>query len=123
MTSKSVSEKMYLKNAKSMVVLNGTANPAVVDALPPALLEQDSAAADVVLAFTRDKAELEQFFPLAAARLAERGALWLAYRKASTGQTNINRDIINAYATERGITAVAIIALDEQWSALRLKRV
>ncbi len=123
MTSKSVTEKMYLKNAKSMAVLNGVANPEVVAALPPALLEQGGEAAEVVLLFTRDRAELEHFFPLAAARLAERGALWIAYRKASTGQTNLNRDIINAYATERGITAVAIIALDEQWSALRLKRV
>ena len=37
--------------------------------------------------------------------------------------TDINRDSINTYLKEQGITAVAMISIDGDWSALRAKRI
>ena len=123
MSEKTVADKMFLKNAKSMAVLNGAAHPGVVSQLPAALVDSGSGPADVVLMFALNQKELEQYLPLAQERLGEKGSLWIAYLKQTASKaTDINRDTINAHAKEQGITAVAIISLDGDWSALRLKR-
>ncbi len=123
MSEKTIADKMFLKNAKSMAVLNGAAHPALVAQLPAALIDGGSGPVDVVLMFALNQKELEQYLPRAQERLGEKGSLWIAYLKQSASKaTDINRDTIDAYAKERGITAVAIISLDGDWSALRLKR-
>jgi len=123
MNDKKAAAKMFLQNAKSMAVLNGAAHPDVVSQLPAALIDNGSGPADVVLMFALNQKELEHYLPLAEQRLGEKGSLWVAYLKqAASRATDINRDTINAHTKERGITAVAIISLDNDWSALRLKR-
>jgi hypothetical protein len=123
MSEKTVADKMFLKNAKSIAVLNGAAHPGVVAQLPAELVDSGSGPADVVLLFALNQKELDQYLPLAKERLGEKGSLWIAYMKQSAPKaTDINRDTIDAHAKERGITAVAIISLDGDWSALRLKR-
>ena len=123
MNDKTAAEKMFLQNAKSMAVLNGAAHPDVVSQLPAALIDNGGDPADVVLMFALNQKELEHYLPLAEERLGEKGALWIAYLKqVASRATDINRDTINAHTKERGITVVAIISLDNDWSALRLKR-
>ena len=123
MNDKTAAEKMFLQNAKSMAVLNGAAHPGVVSQLPAALIDNGSGPADVVLMFALNQKALEHYRPLAEQRLGEKGSLWSADRtQAASRATDINRDTINAHTKERGITAVAIISLDNDWSALRLKR-
>jgi hypothetical protein len=125
MSEKTVADKMFLKNAKSMAVLNGAAHPGAVSQLPAALIDSGggSGPVDVVLMFALNQKELDQYLPEAQERLGEKGSLWIAYLKQTASKaTDINRDTINAHAKERGITAVAIISLDGDWSALRLKR-
>jgi hypothetical protein len=124
MSDKTIADKMFLKNAKSMAILNGAAHPEVVAQMPAQLIDGGDAAVDVVLLFAVNRNELEQYLPIAMARLAEKGSLWIAYLKGTASKkTDINRDTINAYATARGATGVAMIALDSDWSALRLKRI
>jgi hypothetical protein len=123
MSEKTVADKMFLKIAKSMAVLNGAAHPGLVSQLPAALIDSGSGPVDVVLMFALNQKELEQYLPLAQERLGEKGSLWIAYLKQTASKaTDINRDTINAHAKQRGITAVAIISVDGDWSALRLKR-
>jgi hypothetical protein len=123
MTEKTVADKMFLKNAKSIAVLNGAANPGMVSQLPAQLIDNGNGPADVVLMFAFNQKELDQYLPLAKERLSDRGSLWIAYLKQTASKaTDINRDTINAHAKEHGITAVAIISVDGDWSALRLKR-
>lgn len=124
MSEKTIADKMFLKNAKSIAVLNGGAHPGLVAQLPSGLVDSGSGPADVVLMFALNQKELEQYLPQAQERLGEKGSLWIAYLKQSASKaTDINRDTINAFAKERGITAVAIISVDGDWSALRLKRI
>jgi hypothetical protein len=123
MSEKTVADKMLLKNAKSIVVLNGGAHPGMVSQLPAQLIDSGSGPADVVLMFALNQKELDQFLPMAKERLGEKGSLWIAYLKQTASKaTDINRDTINATAKQQGITAVAIISVDGDWSALRLKR-
>lgn len=123
MSEKTIADKMYLKNAKSMAVLNATAHPRVVEQLPQSLVVEGDAPAEVVLLFALNRDQLEKFLPEALARLGEKGSLWIAYLKQTASKaTDINRDSINAYAKENGVTGVAMISMDSDWSALRLKR-
>ena len=123
MSDKTIADKMFLKNAKSMLVINGKANPALVAQLPAELIDENAATVDVVLLPALNQAELAQHLPQALARLNEKGSLWIAYLKQSASKaTDIHRDTINAYAQEHGATAVAMISVDLDWSALRLKR-
>jgi hypothetical protein len=123
MTEKTVADKMLLKNAKSIAVLNGAVHPGMVSQLPAQLIDNGSGPADVVLMFAMNQKELDQYLPTAKERLGEKGSLWIAYLKQTASKaTDINRDSIDATAKEHGITAVAIISVDGDWSALRLKR-
>ncbi len=122
MADKTISEKLYLKTVKSLAVLNGTVHPGLMAQLPPDLMIGD-AAVDVVLLFALNQNDLDQFWPEALRRLGEKGSLWVAFLKQSAPRaTDINRDSIDAFAKEKGITGVALISLDADWSALRLKR-
>jgi hypothetical protein len=123
MTEKTVADKMLLKNAKSIAVLNGAVHPGMVSQLPAQLIDDGSGPADVVLMFALNQKELDQYLPAAKERLGEKGSLWIAYLKQTASKaTDINRDSIDATAKEHGITSVAIISVDGDWSALRLKR-
>ena len=123
MAEKTVADKMFLKNAKSIAVLNGAAHPGMVAQLPAQLIDNGTGPADVVLMFALNQKELDQYLPLAKERLGDKGSLWIAYLKQTASKaTDINRDTINANAQQHGITAVAIISVDGDWSALRLKR-
>jgi hypothetical protein len=100
----------------------------MVAQMPPDLIRNDqnkeNDKVDVVLLFALNRKELEQAFPTAKERLGEKGSLWVAYLKQTASKaTDINRDSINAYAKENGITGVAMISIDGDWSALRMKRI
>ena len=79
--------------------------------------------ADWILLFARSRAELERFLPMAQARLAPGGAVWVAYRKGGAkAGSDIHRDDIRGFAQTIGLDSVAMVAIDGEWSALRLKQ-
>jgi len=123
MTDKTIADKMYLKTAKSLAVFNGAVHPGMVAQLPAEMISEGDELADVVLVFALNQKELDQWFPKALERLGEKGSLWIAYLKHSAPKaTDIDRDSIYAYGKERGVTGVALISMDADWSAVRLKR-
>jgi len=76
------------------------------------------------MAFCLNRKELEAAVPAAKERLGDKGSLWIAYLKQTASKaTDINRDSISAYLKEQGITSVAMISIDLDWSALRAKRI
>lgn len=123
MNEKTIADKMFLRTAKSMLILNGSVHPGMVTQMPKDILV-DNGPADVVLMFALNRKELEHYFPLAKEALGDKGSLWIAYLKQTASKaTDINRDSINDFAKENGITAVAMISVDGDWSAMRLKRI
>jgi hypothetical protein len=123
MTEKTVVEKMYVKNATAIVVLNADArHAALLTQLPPALLDKDAEVADFVLVFVNSQSELEVLLPQAKERLAAKGALWVAYVKGtSKHKSDVHRDTVRDHAATLGLDSVAMISIDDDWSALRLK--
>lgn len=52
------------------------------------------------------------------------GMIWVTYpRLTSALKGDIHRDSINTFAQQNGWIGIAIISIDDDWSALRLKRV
>lgn len=124
MNEKTVADKMFLRTAKSMLVLNGQVNPTVAAQMPAEIVKEGDGPFDVILMFCMHRKDLEHYFDVAKRKLGEKGSLWIAYLKQTASKaTDINRDSINTYAKENGITGVAMISIDGDWSALRLKRI
>ena len=84
----------------------------------------DVGKADVVLLFTPDRAALDKGLPKLLKTMPPSAILWIAYPKLSSKIAgDLSRDIIAGLAPEHGLDTVSQIAVDEDWSALRLKRV
>ena len=116
-------EKMKLKDTARILVLN------MPEALRTALLDVDAQvdeAADgvygLVLLFAKDKAAFGNGADAALAAL-DGGEFWLAYPKKSSKnyQADFNRDDTWAMSKPFGLRPVFQIALDEDWSALRMR--
>jgi hypothetical protein len=76
---------------------------------------------DLVCAFFTRKSEFDREAPKLAKALAERGILWISYPKAKGLGTDLDRDILREAAAAKGLITVAQVAIDEVWSALRMK--
>jgi hypothetical protein len=126
MSEKSIADRMFLKTAKSMLILNGKAHPGLVAQMPQRLLksEEDDAPVDAVLLLAMNRKDLEQTFAQATRRLGDKGSLWVGYLKPTASKaTDLTRDAVSDYAKDNGITTVATISIDGDWSALRMKRI
>ena len=120
----SVAEKLRIRPGALVRVIDPP--PGVADALghlpPGARPTEDPAPADAVLLFVRDDAALRARLPQAVAPGGEDRLLWVAYPKGGSGvATDLNRDRVAAAVVEAGVTAVTQVAIDETWSALRLR--
>lgn len=77
---------------------------------------------DFVQVFVTNKADVEQHAPTAMVATKMGGLLWFSYpKKTSKIKTDINRDAGWEPLWESGFEAVAAIAIDETWSALRFR--
>lgn len=87
---------------------------------------------DAVLLFVKDVAELRRLGPPAIRATRPNGLLWITYPKGgeTRGVTDlpatpwwVQRDVLGEITSETGYKPVAFVAVDEEWTALRFKRV
>ncbi len=109
-------KKLQLKNGQTIAVV-GTIVPALTLSAP----RTDSKDADALLMFVANEAELRQHLSELGSATETGKLTWLAYPKAGQLDTDINRDIIRTIANDNGLDPVRQIAIDDIWSALRLK--
>ena len=83
-------------------------------------LEQDL---DLVQAFFTRRANLKADLSRLEASIGARGILWICYPKAKALGTDLTRDVVRQLVVRAGLATVAIVAVDEVWTALRCKRV
>ncbi len=131
MANKTPAQKLLIKPGMSLVVANPPADfSQLLGGLPqdvqtfsvPEQPLSSAQPADMVLAFIQNRQELEAQLSELQAALKPQGISWIAYHKGtSKTKTDINRDSINSYAQTIGLQGVAMISIDEDWSALRLK--
>ena len=126
MSQKSIAQKLGLKPGGTLFV-RGAPRPIdqLLGALPEGASWTDGKTAGpfpLILLFVTDRAAMLKELPACRRKLAAGGALWLAYAKGTSHlASDINRDSIREYVTIIGLDTVAQIAIDDDWSALRLK--
>jgi hypothetical protein len=112
--------------AGSVVALLGAPRdfPPKLDPLPGEVrVVRQASRATVALLFVTSQAELERKFPLVAAVLAEKAALWVVWPKQSSGrQSDISEKIVRAFGLGHAWVDYKICALDETWSGLCFAR-
>jgi len=76
---------------------------------------------DLIHAFFTRKSEFERDIGRLKRALQPAGILWVSYPKGKGLGTDLNRDILRESAAKVGLEAVSLVAIDDAWSALRLK--
>jgi len=83
----------------------------------------DRGRADFVHVFVDSRDQFTALFPQAKAAFKEDGLFWVSYPKSTGKKTyDINRDSLWGLLMAAGFHPVSQVALDEEWSALRVKR-
>jgi hypothetical protein len=78
--------------------------------------------ADVVLLYSRSRAQLERDAGIAMAALHEGGVLWICYPKLSAKTpSDMSREACRDAMAGHGWSPVTQIAIDDTWSALRFR--
>jgi hypothetical protein len=121
-SDKRVAERLQVKGERRLAVIG--ASVALEKAVGAAQLRADLATADVVLLFASDRGGLEAKLPDVLKKMQEAAILWVAYPKLSSNlAADLSRETIHALASKHGLDTVSQIAIDENWSAMRLKHV
>ena len=76
---------------------------------------------DLIVFFTKRRADLERRFDTLARALHPAGALWVAWPKRSSGvATDMTEDVVRDIALPRGLVDTKVAAIDDVWSGLKL---
>lgn len=126
-TTAALAKKLRLTAATRLLALNAPDSylatlrqPGLLAALDTA--PQPGATYDAAHLFVRERTQLQAALPVAAVALAKGGALWVMWPKQSARvATDLTRDSLAALALTQGWGPVSNVAVDETWSALRLR--
>jgi len=115
MSEKPVAERLQVKKDRRLALAD---SPLSVEA-PSAPLGD----AEVVVQFVRNRAEYDAKIPPLLTVIRGDAILWIAYPKLTSKLAgDLSRDVIHRESPALGIDCVSQIALDEDWSAMRMKR-
>ena len=121
MSDKPVAERLQVKGDRRLAVIGASA--ALEKTVGVTKARADVVRADVVLLFAPDRAALDSDLPKLLKTMPSSAILWIAYPKLSSRLAgDLSRDIIAGLAPKHGLDTVSQIAIDQDWSALRLKR-
>ena len=122
MSDKPVAERLQVKGDRRLAVIGASA--ALEKTVGASKARGDLAKADVVLLFAANRAGLDVNLRNVLNKMTATAILWVAYPKLSSKiAADLSRDVIHALAPRHGLDTVSQIAIDEDWSALRLKRI
>lgn len=121
MSDKPIAERLQVKGERRLAVIG--ASPALDKRIGVTKARTEAAKADVVLLFTLDLAGFKARLPPLLKTLPKAAIFWVAYPKLTSAlAADLSRDVIHKLAPGYGLDTVSQIAIDEDWSALRLKR-
>lgn len=125
MSDKPIAQKLAIKPGQKVLLVNPPKGyKAGIGDLPAGarVVSKPDGVVDVIQVFCDSRADLEQQLPKLKTQLDSRGMIWVTYHKGTSRiKTDISGDTIAAYARTIGLQPVAMIAVDDDWSALRLK--
>ncbi|MFD0675673.1 MULTISPECIES: YdeI/OmpD-associated family protein [unclassified Paenibacillus] len=118
-------KKLRIQSGQRILLLNAPAG--YTERLIPlpehtSLDTQPEGTYDLVHLFVRSAAELEEFAPLAIHAVKYDALLWITYpKKSSKIKTDLSRDEGWKVISEAGYEGVALVSIDETWSAMRFR--
>ena len=118
-STKPLWQKLFIKGGTVLLMNAPSGYDKVLTGSPAKVVTRGPTAADTVLLFATDQAQLEASMPAVVKSLGESSNLWVAYRK---GDKNFHRDTLGKLMETFGFMGVAMVAVDDTWSALRAKR-
>ena len=119
-------QKLGIKPDHLLAILNGPVGfSRTLGELPPGVtLVNDlpkKTRCDVILYFTRSRADYEDHFDKLKKALSYGGGLWICWpKKASKVATDMTEDVVRAVALSGGLVDNKVCAVDATWSGLRL---
>jgi len=127
MPGKNVSQKLLIKDGYEVLLIDppkGYLAARRAESPGAKISESKKGEADLIQVFVSSDADLRKKVPGLKERLRPKGLLWVTYPKGTSKlKSDINRDTIREYAETIGLQAVSLVAVDDDWSALRLKPV
>lgn len=114
-------KKVGVKPGHTVVLRHAPAGWTLPD-LPPdvSIVNGLSHEVDIVLAFYRDRAALEDDLPDVVEHLAPASAYWIAWpRKAGGHVSDITENLLRELVLPTGLVDVKVAALDTDWSGLK----
>ena len=125
MSQKTIAQKLFIKEGNKVLFLNHPEEYlSLIGDLPKNIVFSSEAEdnLDFIQVFVKNKAELEAQLPKLKKKMSDDGKLWISYYKGTSKiKTDINRDNLREYALSIGLKAVAMISINKDWSAMRLK--
>jgi hypothetical protein len=125
MSEKTIAQKLLIKEGKKVLLVNAPQGyKTKLGPLPGGTKIVGKAAepVDVIQLFVANRKELEAELPKLKPLVGPHSLLWVTYLKGtSKTRTDINRDTLHAYARGLGLEGVALVAIDDDWSAMRFK--
>jgi hypothetical protein len=112
--------KLQLKPGQSVAVVNQPEG-ARLDLGSDHPVGGDSHQADAIIVFSANRADLERLTDRYVAAARRDALTWVAYPKAGQLGTDLNRDVLAELVKAQGVQPVRQVALDDVWSALRLR--
>ncbi|WP_176560311.1 YdeI/OmpD-associated family protein [Brevibacillus dissolubilis] len=125
--STDLQKKLRIKSGQRLTIIN--APHSYLDLLGPLPDDVESAGIetggefDLVQLFIHNIAELDELAPQALKAVKRDGLLWICYPKksAKTIKTDITRDHGWQTVTQAGFEGIALVSIDDTWSALRFR--
>jgi hypothetical protein len=116
-------KQLGIKAGTRVLLLNAPAGYlALLGPLPAGvtLLAAPESALDFIQLFSRESAELADWFPRLKAALASAGVLWISWpKRAARIPTDLSENLIRDMGLRQGLVDVKVCAVDESWSGLK----
>lgn len=123
-------KKLNFKQHKEILILNHPAEfedeiKAMKDYTTIKTIINDIKEIEFVLAFVKTKSDIGRIAPIIHKNLKGDGIVWFAYPKGTSKKykAEINRDTGWDILGKLGLEGVRAVAIDDDWSALRFRRV
>jgi hypothetical protein len=111
--------KLGLVEGGTLVLLDAPTELALE--VPTGVTVLERGKAQVVIAFVPQRAAVAPAVKVARARVEDTGKLWFAYPKAGQLATDLHRDLLGTALSELGFEPIALVSIDDVWSAMQVK--
>ncbi|MCF0056924.1 hypothetical protein [Dyadobacter sp. CY356] len=125
-----VFKKLNLKNQRTVVVLNAPDSfeinlESIRDETVVVHSLHEATEIDFILVFVTKQTEIDQLIPKLAPKLKGDAVVWMCYPKGTSKKykCDFNRDTGWKIMGNYDLEPVRMVAIDEDWSALRFKKV